>query len=76
MKLLKSSCEKAWLFDAQVQNGFVVAGLACFLSDCDAIIELVHKGRIIKALVPLKAVDSVVPVRVANARLAMQEEES
>lgn len=76
MKLLKSVCGKAWLFDAQIQNGFVVAGLACFLAGCDAIIRIEHKGREMRILAPLKAIDSVVPVRVANARLAMQEEES
>lgn len=76
MKLLKSECGKAWLFDARMEGKFVNAGLACFLAGCGVEIELSFKGKRIKALVPLKVIDSAVPVRVANARLAMQEEES
>lgn len=72
MKVLKSSCEKIWLFDAEVDDISIKAGLACFLSQCPAFAAFVYKDKKIEACLPLKAINSGVPLRIANARLFLQ----
>ena len=72
MKVLKSSCEKIWLFDAEVDDISIKAGLACFLSQCPAFAVFIYKDKKIEACLPLKAINSGVPLRIANARLFLQ----
>jgi len=72
VKLLKSKCEKVWLFDAKVDDVSIGAGLACFLSQAPAFAVFAYKGNEIKACLPLRAINSGVPLRITNARLFLQ----
>ena len=72
MKVLKSKCEKIWLFDAEVDDISIRAGLACFLSQCPAFALFSYKDKEIEVCLPLKAINSGVPVRIANVRLFLQ----
>lgn len=71
MKLLKSKCEKAWLFDAAKYKEEITAGLACFLPGCVDHIEVEIKGELCRVAVPHRAIGSPVPVKVRNARLSL-----
>lgn len=71
MKLVKSKCEKAWLFDTTKRNDEIAAGLACFLPGCGESIEVELRGEECRVVVPLRAVNSPVPVKVTNARLSL-----
>jgi len=72
VKILKSTCEKVWLFDVEVDELSIKAGLACFLSQCPAFAKFLCKGKEIEACLPLKAINSGVPLRIVNARLFLQ----
>ena len=72
MKLLKSKCQKIWLFDAAVDDTSIRAGLACFLTECPAFASFEYKGKTVEAALPLKAINSGVPVRIRGARLFLQ----
>lgn len=72
MKLLKSDCGKVWLFDVEVDDISIRVGLACFLSQAPAFAAFSYKGKQIEACLPLKAINSGVPLRIANARLFLQ----
>lgn len=71
MKLLKSKCEKAWLFDTTRYKDEFVAGLACFLPGCEGWIEVEVKEKMYRLRVPKSAAHSPVPVKVSNARLSL-----
>lgn len=71
MKLLKSQCEKIWLFDVTRKDGELLAGLACFLPGCEDDARVEIKGKIYSITLPHKAIESVVPVKVSNARLSL-----
>lgn len=71
MKLIKSKCEKVWLFDAQKDDLFIRAGLACFLSQCPSYVTFNIEGEEIDIFVPFKAINSGIPMRITNARLSM-----
>lgn len=72
MKILTSTCGKIWLFDVNLDDTSIKAGLACFLSQCPSSASFLLKGSEINAYLPLKAINSGVPVRIANARLFLQ----
>lgn len=72
MKILKSHCEKVWLFDVEVDDISIKAGLACFLSQCPAFVSFAYKDNKIEACLPLRAINSGVPLRITNARLFLQ----
>lgn len=71
MKLLKSKCEKVWLFDAAKYDEEITAGLACFLPWCADFVEIEIKSAFYQVAVPRKAIQSPVPVKVRNARLSL-----
>lgn len=71
MKLLKSRCGNAWLFDAAKHNDEITAGLACFLPGCAENIEVEVRGMLCRVIVPHRAINSPVPVKVSNARLSL-----
>jgi hypothetical protein len=71
MKLVKSKCEKAWLFNTAKRSDEIIAGLACFLPGCEESVELEIAGRSWYAMVPSRAVNSPVPMKVTNARLSL-----
>lgn len=72
MKTLKSCCGNIWLFDVEIDDISIRAGLACFLTSCPATAQFVLNGSNVKVGLPLQAIDNVVPMRVANARLFLQ----
>jgi len=72
VKVLKSNCERVWLFDVETDDISIKAGLACFLSQCPAFVVFNHKDKAIEACLPLRAINSGVPLRIANARLFLQ----
>jgi hypothetical protein len=72
VKLLKSNCGKVWLFDVEVDEISIRAGLACFLTECPSFALFSYKGKDIEACLPLKAINSGVPLRISNARLFLQ----
>jgi hypothetical protein len=72
VKILKSSCEKIWLFDVEVDDISIKAGLACFLSQCPPFALFPYRKKEIEACLPLRAINSGVPLRIANARLFLQ----
>jgi hypothetical protein len=72
MKLVKSECEKVWLFDVTMDDLFVKAGLACFLADCSSSVLLDFGKEKIETSLPFKAIGSAMPMRILNARLPLQ----
>lgn len=70
-KFLKSICEKAWLFDVEVREDDIKAGIACYLPDCDIDVVFEIDGKRCKASVSSQAVASHVPIRILNARLPL-----
>lgn len=71
MKAVASQCEKVWLFDVKKEDDFVLAGLACFAPYCASEVELELQGEKRTMLVPPKAVNSLLPLRIVNARLSL-----
>jgi hypothetical protein len=71
MKLVKSDCGRAWFFDAREEGGILHAGFACFLSRCSQQILVSMGKEKVALLVPQKATNSPVPVRIINARLSV-----
>lgn len=71
MKMLQSECGKSWLFNVQKEEDRLVAGLACFMSDCpEKVVVRWKEERLIIAL-PHRAIANPMPCRVLNARLAL-----
>lgn len=71
MKLLTSTCGRAWFFNASLSKGTLKVGLACFLPGCQSVLQVENRGKIWRVEVPKRAINSVVPVKVSNARLSM-----
>ena len=71
MKLIKSTCEKVWLFDVQRDNLRIKAGLACFLTGCPSSVFFKFKNEELEVSVPFKAINSGMPIRILNARLSL-----
>ena len=72
MKLVKSKCEKVWLFDVNKDDLFVKAGLACFLVNCPSSIVLNFGKEELEVALPFNAIGNGVPMRILNARLPLQ----
>jgi hypothetical protein len=71
MKFAKSDCERAWFFDAKKDGDILQVGFACFLSRCSQQVLISMGKEKIALLVPQKATNSPVPVRIINARLSV-----
>jgi hypothetical protein len=71
MKLLKSNCGNAWLFDCRLSDGWIEAGLACFLPWCSGTVTFEIKEKEYIASVSSRAVDKAGAVRIMNARLPL-----
>lgn len=71
MKMLKSDCEKAWLFDCKMRDEWLEAGLACFLPSSPGSVVFSIGSRQCNAAVPSRAVDKLGAVRIVNARLPL-----
>lgn len=71
MRLLKSNCGKAWLFDCQISDGWIEAGLACFLPFTPSTLVFSRKGKSYVASISPRAVEKPGAVRIANARLPL-----
>jgi len=72
MKVVKSKCANVWLFDVERGDLFIKAGLACFMRGCDSTATLTMENEEITVSLPFKAIGSVIPTRVVNARLPLQ----
>jgi hypothetical protein len=70
-KFLKSICENVWLFNIKEENDLLVAGFACFLHNCPVEIKMVINKIERKVMVPSRAANGPVPVRMLNARLSL-----
>ena len=70
-KLMKSICKRAWLFNVQQEDDLLVAGFACFVHGCPMEVEMVIDGRQRKVMIPARAVNGSVPLRMMNARLSL-----
>lgn len=71
MKLLKSTCEKAWFFNAEEEENSLHVGLACFLPSCKHEVEVEIDGKLAMVMVPKRAINSPMPTRASNARLSL-----
>lgn len=71
MKVVKSTCNQAWLFDVKEDDGFLLAGLACFVPGCGHEVEISLKSGMRAMMTPTKAIDSLLPIRIVNARLSL-----
>jgi len=70
-KLIKSNCEKAWLFNVRQDDDSLIAGFACFAHSCPLEVGMEVNGKERKVMLPSRAVDSSVPLRMLNARLSL-----
>jgi len=70
-KLIKSNCEKAWLFNVRQDDDSLIAGFACFAHSCPLEMEMEVDGKKQKVMLPSRAVNSSVPLRMLNARLSL-----
>lgn len=70
-KLIKSNCEKAWLFNVKQEDDSLIAGFACFAHSCPLEVEMEVNGKGRKVMLPSGAVNSSVPLRMLNARLLL-----
>jgi hypothetical protein len=75
MKLLKSTCEKIWLFDCRIKEDYIEAGLACFLPHSPSRGTFVVKDKTYVAQLSSKAVDKPGAIRISNARLPLFDSE-
>jgi hypothetical protein len=71
MKIVKSECEKAWLFNTVKRGDEITAGLACFLPGCAENLEVSIGGERCLVVAPFKAINSPVPIKITNARLSL-----
>jgi len=69
MKLIKSKCERVWLFDIKKEDSSVKAGLACFLAGCPSSVSFRFKEEEVEVSVPFRAINNGMPIRILNARL-------
>jgi hypothetical protein len=70
-KLMKSTCESAWLFNVKQEGDLLMAGFACFVHSCPMEVKMVVNGKERKVMVPARAVNGAVPLRMMNARLSL-----
>jgi len=70
-KLLKSNCEKAWLFNVRQEDDALIAGFACFAHSCPLDVKMQINGTERLVMLPSRAVNSAVPLRMLNARLSL-----
>jgi hypothetical protein len=70
-KLIKSNCEKAWLFNVRQDDDSLIAGFACFAHSCPLEVAMKVNGKERKVMLPSRAVNSSVPLRMLNARLSL-----
>lgn len=70
-KLMKSICERAWLFNVKQDDDLLTAGFACFVHSCPMEVKMIVNGEERKVMVPARAVNSSVPLRMMNARLSL-----
>jgi hypothetical protein len=71
MKLLKSTCEKIWLFDCRIKEDHIEAGLACFLPHSPSHAIFVVKDKTYTTQLSSKAAEKPSAVRITNARLPL-----
>jgi hypothetical protein len=70
-KLVKSICDKAWLFNVKQEEDMLIAGFACFIHGCPPEVKMVINGKEREVMIPSRAVNSPMPLRMMNARLSL-----
>lgn len=70
-KLIKSNCEKVWLFNVRQDDDSLIAGFACFAHSCPLEVKMEVNGEERMVMIPSRAVNSSVPLRMLNARLSL-----
>jgi hypothetical protein len=70
-KLVKSNCQKAWLFNVKQEDETLIAGFACFAHSCPLEVKMEVNGEERMVMLPSRAVNSAVPLRMLNARLSL-----
>lgn len=70
-KFVKSDCEKAWLFNVKQEDEVLIAGFACFAHSCPLEVKVKVNGEERMVMIPSRAVNSSVPLRMLNARLSL-----
>ena len=70
-KFVKSDCEKAWLFNVKQEDEALIAGFACFAHSCPLEVKVKVNGEERMVMIPSRAVNSSVPLRMLNARLSL-----
>lgn len=69
--MIKSLCEKAWLFNVNQEDDLLVAGFACFCHGCPLEVKMIINGKERAVMVPSRAANGAVPLRMMNARLSL-----
>ena len=70
-KLMKSICESAWLFNVKQEDDLLTAGFACFVHSCPMEVKMIVDGKERKVMVPARAINGSVPLRMTSARLSL-----
>ncbi len=71
MKLLKSDCEKIWLFDCKIKEDHIEAGLACFLPFSPSRGVFTVEGKTYAVQLSNGTAEKPSASRIVNARLAL-----
>lgn len=75
MKLLKSTCERIWLFDCRIKDDCIEAGLACFLPNSPPRGTFIVKDKTYQAQLSSRAAEKPSAVRITNARLPLFDDD-
>lgn len=72
-RLLTSKCERAWLFDVEIEARHIRAGLACVLPGNDIAVDFEVGEQVLTAVIPNSAAHSPCATKIINARLTLLE---
>lgn len=70
-KLVKSICGNAWLFNVKQEDDLLLAGFACFAHSCPMEVKMMIDDVERSVIVPSRAANGPVPLRMLNARLSL-----
>lgn len=70
-RVLSSICGRAWLFDVDIEEKRIKAGLACVLPGSGITVDFDVDESVLTAAIPRKAAHSPCATKIINARLAL-----
>ena len=70
-RFLGSTCGRAWLFDVDVEEKRIKAGLACVLPGSGITVDFEANGGVLPAAIPREAAHSPCATKIMNARLTL-----